>query len=242
MAWYEHIFNEYYIKFDGHGDTKEEGSYIENLLKIQKGDKILDLCCGYGRHSIELAKRGYTVVGYDLSNILLERAKADAVAARVDVRFIQGDMRFLPFNVEFDKVINIFSSFGYFDKDEDNLQVLKSILNSLKDKGKLLLDQINKYSGKADKIIHQQNEEGHIKFTKDAQFDSDTGIYSGRYTYEILDCQEVKEYTFRIRIYNINELRKLLALAGFNAVEFYGDFQCNIFNNDSPRIIAIATK
>lgn len=241
MAWYEHIFNEYYIKFDGHGDTKEECSYIENLLKIQKGDKILDLCCGYGRHSIELAKRGYIVIGYDLSNILLEKAKADAAITRVDVRFIQGDMRHLPFSAEFDKVINMFSSFGYFDEDEDNLQVLKVIFTSLKPKGKLLLDQINKYSDRADEIIHQQNEEGNIRFTKDAQFDSDTGIYSGRYTYEILDCQEVKEYTFRIRIYNRNELRKLLALAGFNAVEFYGGFQGNIFN-DSPRIIAIATK
>ncbi len=114
------------------------------LLGLAPGAKILDLACGTGRYAIALAKRGYQVVGLDFSSVFLEQARLKAQEQGLNIKFLQGDMRSIPFESEFDAVINIFTSFGYFEKEEDHLQVLKEVHKSLKPGGRFLLEFQNR--------------------------------------------------------------------------------------------------
>ena len=123
--WYEEIFDNDYIKVyrETEKETSNDVDGIIDLLEPTKDQKIIDLCCGYGRHSIELAKRGYTITGYHLSKDFLKHAEQTAHSEGVLVNFIEGDIRDLDYIEEFDIAINLFTSFGYFD-DEENQAVL----------------------------------------------------------------------------------------------------------------------
>jgi len=115
--WYELYFGEDYLdihKADLPDElTQAQVAGIVSLLDLKPGARILDLACGHGRHSIPLAKLGFDVTGYDLSEVFLDRARADASRQDASVRWIRGDMRELPFEAEFDAVINIFTAMHY---------------------------------------------------------------------------------------------------------------------------------
>ena len=147
-AWYESYFGDDY--FDIHRDdltdelTQPQVNGIVSLLGLEPGARILDLACGHGRHSIPLAKLGFDVTGFDLSQKFLDRARADAVSRGASVRLIRGDMRELPFADEFDAVINIFTAFGYFDDPEDDLRAVEGVRRALKPGGKFLLETVHR--------------------------------------------------------------------------------------------------
>ncbi len=123
--WWESFFGPDYLKQYEHAlpRTAQEVEGLERILHLRKASRILDLACGAGRHAIELARRGYQVTGYDLSEDLVRRARADAKRAKVKVSFVRGDMRELDFRGRFDAVINMFSSFGYFGSVEDGARM-----------------------------------------------------------------------------------------------------------------------
>ena len=103
----------------------------------------MDLCCGHGRHTIELAAAGYSMVGQDLSVAFLDLAKGAAAARDLQIQFVHADMREIPFEGEFDAIINMFSAFGYFDDDAENQKVLDGVARALKPGGKFLIDLLN---------------------------------------------------------------------------------------------------
>src|SRR5205814_3776760 len=124
--------------------TEREVDDLLRLLKLPPGSAILDLGCGYGRHALPLAQRGYQVTGFDKSEHLLRLAQqSDAIAQRVQVRWIHGDMRDIPFTNEFDAVLSLFSSFGYFEEEEENQRVLHQVQRALKPGGLLLMDLVS---------------------------------------------------------------------------------------------------
>src|SRR6266498_2542478 len=129
--WYASFFGEEYFHIYGSmlsdERTAREVEGIVKLLALPPGSHILDLACGHGRHAVPLAQRGYRVTGQDLSQLFLEHAEAAARAAGVDVRWVHGDMRVIPFDAEFDAVTNIFTAFGYFDTEDEDLQVLRQV-------------------------------------------------------------------------------------------------------------------
>jgi 2-polyprenyl-3-methyl-5-hydroxy-6-metoxy-1,4-benzoquinol methylase len=98
--------------------TKSEIDFAEKVLKLKKKAKILDLGCGHGRHSVELALRGYKVTGQDLNKYFLKLAEDSSKESGVDVRWIRSDMRKIPFKHEFDAVVNLFTAFGYLENDD----------------------------------------------------------------------------------------------------------------------------
>jgi len=100
--------------------TKTEVDFLEKELKLKKGMNILDLACGHGRHAIELAKRGYLMTGQDINASFLKNAKQSAKKAGVEVNWIKSDIRQIPFEDEFDVVLNLFTSFGYLENDEED--------------------------------------------------------------------------------------------------------------------------
>lgn len=145
--WWKHLFNSLYIKTDGDvvnddGITKlEVGKFIE-FLDASKDMKVLDVCCGQGRHSFEFYKRGYTnMCGLDRSSYLIAKARQKAKLTDVPIKFKEGDARKLPFKENsFDIVMILGNSFGYFESMADDLAVLHQIRRVLKPGGKLLLD------------------------------------------------------------------------------------------------------
>jgi len=145
--WWRNIFNSFYLKTDGDvvddvKITREEIGLFVEVLRVSAEDRILDLCCGHGRHSLELARRGFGYVeGLDRSHYLIQRAKGSAAKEGLNVRFREGDARKLPYAPDtFDAVTILGNSFGYFETIQDDLRVLKEVLRVLKPWGKILID------------------------------------------------------------------------------------------------------
>src|SRR3989449_1236041 len=125
--WYEDFFGSDYLIRYVHPETPAQVEAIDKILHLRKGGRILDVGCGAGRHSVGLAQRGYRVTGLDLSAPLLAEARKAARGAGVKATFVQGDMRRLRFRGAFDAAISMFTSFGFFDRQEEDREVLRGI-------------------------------------------------------------------------------------------------------------------
>lgn len=123
--------------------TRRQIAFVRQTLGLPAGSKLLDVCCGMGRHAVPLAKLGVRVTGVDISTPYLKQARAEAKRQGADVRFIKIDMRKIQFRNEFDGAINLFTSFGYFPNASDDLKVLRNIARALRPGGVFLLDIIN---------------------------------------------------------------------------------------------------
>ncbi len=145
--WYEELFENYGQKYDNEcfaQGTLKECDFIEHEIGFNKSLRILDLGCGTGRHSIELAKRGYFVTGIDLSKSLLERAKQKSKEQNLEICFIEADARELNFSAEFDVIIMLCEgAFPLMETDEMNFQILKNAANALKNNGKIIFTTLN---------------------------------------------------------------------------------------------------
>lgn len=245
--WYKDFFEKYYLsiyfKKEAFKNTQEETKFIIKILNLSEGAKILDLACGQGRHAIGLAKRGYEVIGLDLNNDFLNIAKKDAKKEKVKLRLIQGDMREKFFKNEFNAVINLFSSFGYFENEQENIKVLKNINKSLKPNGKFLIDLLNKkwflkkfcgtkrtwFKIKNDYIL----EENYFDKKMKAWIRNISIIYPNK------KIEHIKTF---MRLYSLLEIKNELRKTGFKILKTYGDYQGNKFTLLSPRLIILAQK
>lgn len=148
MEWWQTIWNTpLYFELYEKQDTelaKTQAPQIVNLLGLAPPARILDVGCGYGRHSVELARMGFQVTGLDFSDVQLDRARERAAAAGVEVEWRQGDSRAMTFESEFDAAINMFLSFGYFETDAEHLAMLQGVVRALRPGGKFLLDFWNR--------------------------------------------------------------------------------------------------
>ena len=145
--WYEELFENYGMKYDNENFTQGtigECNFIEKEIAYNKEIKILDIGCGTGRHSIELSKRGYDIVGIDLSESLLKQAKEKATEQNLQIVFQKYDARKLSFSNQFDLVIMLCEgAFPLMETDEMNFQILQNAANALKSKGKLIFTTLN---------------------------------------------------------------------------------------------------
>lgn len=131
--WYEKHFREDYLRIYDHRNEEEADRALRQLvpyLGLKEAMRVLDLCCGEGRHSRWLAQHGNQVVGVDLSPVLLQEAIGQSL--NLPVMYMRADAREIPFVHEFDLVINMFTSFGYFAEDEENEQVIRRVNRALK--------------------------------------------------------------------------------------------------------------
>jgi ubiquinone/menaquinone biosynthesis C-methylase UbiE len=144
--WWEEVFSDDYIRTMERVEPRiirKECDFIEDRLGLEKGAVMLDVCCGSGAHAVELASRGYNVVGYDLSLAMLARAQDEALERGQRINFLQGDVREMAFDEAFDGMYSWSTSFGYFE-DDKNLNVLQRIHRGLRKGGIFLLDVINR--------------------------------------------------------------------------------------------------
>lgn len=144
--WYVHLFDKTYLEIDQirrpPEATRAEIRWIERLADSSRPLHILDLACGYGRHAIELAKRGHAVVGIDLSATLLNKAEMDAKKAGVHIQLLQQDIRQLP-DERFDLAISMHTSLGYFETPAENSRFVSRIKEVLSEEGIFIFDQLD---------------------------------------------------------------------------------------------------
>jgi len=197
---------------------------MERALNLQKGAKVLDLGCGLGYHSIELARRGCDITALEWSEPFLEVARARAGEASVPVRFIHGDMTRMDFRAEFDAVILWGNTFGMF-AHEDNVQTLHAIKRALKQDGLALIDTQN-YKGLPERLkkgwdFYKENE--NLLFLTQGTKD----FRKARFGFDVIavNLATGKRHTmpFSWRLYLLPELEKLLSDAGLTLLGIYGD-------------------
>jgi SAM-dependent methyltransferase len=243
MYWWQKFFDQHYVKDYQELEkrsSKEVDSIIQ-MLDLKPKAKVLDLCCGYGRHSIELAQRGYKVTGYDLSDFFLKKAEETSKALKLKIRFKKGDMRRLPFKDQFDAVVNMFTSFGYFDKETDDLKVLRGVCRVLKKDGLFLMDLKNREQLIRNFARRRWHPEKDFTVLEDNFFDLFTGRWESTRTI-LFGNGKRSEYSFSLRLYTFAEMLSLLKKAGFLLEAVYGDFDFIEYSLDSPRMILISRK
>jgi len=243
--WWEDLFNDDFLRTSEKLTDEQiarEVDFIEDSLSIEKAGAMLDLACGTGRHAIELARRGYEVVGFDLSLAMLARAGDEAQDREAKLNFVQGDMRDMTFEEQFDGVYCWNTSFGYFEEDR-NAQVIDRIHRALKAEGRLLLDVANR-----DFLIRQSPSlawfEGDGCVCMDEMsFDFITSRMKIKRTV-MLDDGRSREIEYSMRVYSLHELGKLLHEHGFKVCEVSGRIATPgvFFGNESPRTIVLAEK
>lgn len=242
-SWWKHYFNKdylelYYFLFD-ENRTKKEINFIINALKLKKDDKILDLCCGWGRHMIELAEKGYNATGIDYSKPFLKVGKNIAKEKGIKANFIYGDICKFSFKKRFDVILNLFTSFGYFS-DSDNRKIIENISKSLNHKGKFIIDIPNicyflfhfkdvfKYKNGGKNIL-----ENHV-------FNPIT--LRDYVKLKIIKKGKQKKSEYILRFYTFPEIKKILEENELIVKKVYGSYEGELFDFNSKRMIIVGVK
>jgi SAM-dependent methyltransferase len=220
--------------------AKEEVGQILSLLKLQSGTSICDLCCGPGRHSLELGRLGFSVTGVDRTTVYLEEAKKKADEQGVKIRFVQEDMRRFCEPSAFDAVINVFTSFGFFEDAADDKRVLENVYKSLKDGGKFLIDIMGKEV--LARIFQEKRwrEEDGVIILEEAKVSENWSTVDCRWI--IIKDDKRDECRFSLRLYSAAELGELLQSCGFGQVEFFGDLSGSAYDKTAKRLVVAAHK
>ncbi|MFO0564463.1 MAG: methyltransferase domain-containing protein [Polyangiaceae bacterium] len=244
-AWWEELFGEDFARANAKLKTPQivhEADFIEESLGVAKGGVVMDLACGGGYHAVELAQRGYGVVGYDLSLYQLAVAADVAQEAGQKLNLLQGDMREMAFEEMFDGVYCWNTSFGYFE-EEKNTAVAQRVFRALRPGGMFLLDVANR-----DFVV--ANQPAQTWFEGDAcvcMDDMSVDFITSRLRVKrslILEDGRTMECSYSIRLYSLHELGKLLHDVGFRVTEASGHPATPgvFFGASSPRILILAQR
>jgi 2-polyprenyl-3-methyl-5-hydroxy-6-metoxy-1,4-benzoquinol methylase len=238
--WFESWFDTtYYHSLYKNRDESEAKLFVSKLvhfLNPKTGTKVLDLACGKGRHSVTLNELGMNVLGVDLSqNSILKAKDFENETLKFDVH----DMRQTIENHSFEIIFNLFTSFGYFDDYSDNEKVIQSIHSMLHPNGRLIIDFMNSEKVIQHLVTNESKVEDGITFKI-------TRNYDGNHIFKHIQFEDKNEkfhFTERVQALKFNDFEKLLTDAGFEINESFGDFHLTNFNpQSSDRLIIIATK
>lgn len=243
--WWEDFFNDDFLR-TVRAPTPEQVSrqcdFLEKSLGLLRGAMILDVGCGLGLQAIELASRGYVVVGLDLSLPMLARAGDEAQDRGMKINFLHSDMKDMAFEGSFDAVICLGTTFGYFD-DETNRQVLERFRRSLKPHGILLLDSVNR-----DYVVQSQPnlvwfEGDGCVCMEETQFNYITSRLHVKRTM-ILEDRDQKESEYSVRLYPLHEIGQIMHNMGFRVTQISGMEATPgvYFGASSPRMILLAER
>jgi SAM-dependent methyltransferase len=220
----EAAFDEDYLYFYEELLTPErtagEVELVWKLLELEPGLELLDLACGHGRIANALAERGARVTGLDATPLFLELARADAEARGVEVEYVEGDMRSIPWRDRFDRVLCWFTSFGYFG-DEDNRRVLAEVHASLEAGGLFAVEMNNRDNLLGRYLEEVVSEKGEDRMIDRHRFDLETGRSHDERT--IIRGGKERSFRFSVRMFSAAELRDWLLSAGFSEAKAYGE-------------------
>ena len=222
------------------GITSLSGLDLYNNKAKKEHIRVLDLCCGFGRITLELARRGFKASGVDITESYLDTARDDAAYEKLDIEFIHKDVRKFRRKNAFDIAVNLYNSFGYFEDQEDDLLFLKNAHYSLCEAGVLIIDVLGKEVAVKDYIEAEWFERaGFTVLTESSPVDSWGSIFN---RWVLLKNGKRQEKTFVQRLYAASELRALLFKAGFAKVELYGNWDESPYDNHAQTLIAVARK
>lgn len=246
MSWWRNYFDEAFFHlhedlFPEEESRREVGAILE-LLGLPEGARVLDLPCGWGRHTLLLPEAGQAAFGADLSVDLLRRAVAGADEKGLPNRFAAADVRYLPFRDEsFDAVLNVFTSLGLFLDDREDIRALAEARRVLRPGGQFLLESMHR-----DDVVctyaerDRWNLPNGIEVRVRRRFDPVTGISEERLRWRRGEEKGEKRHALKLR--TATEIDGLLRAAGFEEIRYHGDWNGEPLRHDSPRVIAIARK
>jgi len=241
--WYKTFFDGLYADVLGRqfdpARTQRQAAMVKRILRLHKGQRVLDCPCGMGRMTIALAQLGLEMTGVDLTGRYLRRARSRARRAGVDIRFRQRDMREIDFQGEFHAVVNWFTSFGYFD-EVGNLATARRALAALRPGGRFLIDVTNKSWVLTRFARRQEQQVGKVHIAECARWEAASGTMHNVWTMSNGDRTE--RHRFRLRLYDGRAIRGLLRRAGFGEVTLYGWPPLGRLTRHSRRLIAVARK
>ena len=241
--WFKDWFNtEEYLDVYKHRNEDDAKGLIDLILSkvnIPSGSKVLDMACGAGRHSILFAQHGYKVTAVDLSEKLIKVAKQTAAETNVKVDFIESDLRQFAISEKFELVVNLFTSFGYFEKDNENFKIIKTAFDHLKENGYFILDFFNQ------RYVETHLKNKSVEIIPGGLITQERKIENSRVKKFItINKYEIEQKFFEsVRMFKPEELISAVVSTGFKVNEILGDFEGNSFNfSTSPRVILIAQK
>lgn len=238
--WFQNWFNSpYYHILYKQRDDEEAEFFIDNLcnfLKPSEDSLMLDIACGKGRHAIYLNKKGYDVTGIDLSVASIKYAQQ---FENKKLNFFVHDMRRLFYINYFDFVFNLFTSFGYFETDNEHVNALKAFRKALKKDGKLVFDYMN-----SQKIINKLVP-SEVKSVDGIDFHINRFVENGKIVKTIDFKHKNKKYAFKeeVRDFKLHDFERLFNAAGLEICNIFGDYNLNDFDiNQSDRLIFVCKK
>ncbi|KAA0211461.1 MAG: class I SAM-dependent methyltransferase [Ignavibacteriaceae bacterium] len=244
--WFRNWFsNKYYLDLYSHRDefdAKRLIDLIQRTIPVNSQMLILDLACGAGRHSIELARRGFNVTGIDLSPFLISEAEKNFKSApelNLKLKFGIKDMRKFDYREKFDIIVNLFTSFGYFENDYENFKVIENVRKSLKHEGYFVLDFLNESYLKDNLVKRSVDKFGEFKV------EQTRSIQSGFVIKKIVikKADETKIYYEKLRLFSDKELTSVFRKCGFRILKRKGDYFGSAYNpKSSKRLIYFVQK
>lgn len=242
MSWFKDWFDSpLYEKLYSNRDDIEAASLadlIEEVIPVSKYRNILDLGCGRGRHSITLAQRGYQVIGIDLSRKAIKKAKRIAEQQNLEnVEFFVRDMRD-PLPKQFDAIVNLFTTFGYFLEDEENRKILRNTKKMLAQGGVFFIDYLNPQYVENNLVPSESGMYENLTYNVTRKIKDGMVFKTIQFSDDSLD-KPVK-YRERVKLYGLEWFRNVLGESGFKIVETYGDYDGAPFLSESPRLIIVA--
>lgn len=238
--WFREWFNSpYYHVLYRHRDRDEARGFVQRLMQhldVPQGGRVLDLACGAGRHSVELHRMGYEVIGIDLAEDSIEGARRNEAEG---LEFFVHDMRHLYWDSHFDAVLNLFTSFGYFHSREDDQQTIDSVRDALRPGGVFVLDFLNVQKAVAQMVGNEEIERDGLRFiinrtVRDRVIVKDIRVHDGES--ELFFKEEVDALT-------LDDFESYFAQAGIELVSVLGNYELSPFDPEtSDRLIMVAQK
>lgn len=243
MSWYKEWFDsDNYLKVYSHRDETEAERLVDligNNINFGAGSKVLDMACGSGRHAIIFASKGYEVTAIDLSKNLIAAADANAKAQNVIIEFVNSDILEFSSNSKFDLAVNLFTSFGYFDDEEDNFKVILKAFDILEAGGFFVIDYFNKNDLLKNLIPTSVFSDNGSRITQNRFIDANRV----RKNIIIENDGKIDEFYESVRLYSHDEMLSFLERVGFKIVKKFGNYEGNNFEEESSqRLIIFAQK
>ena len=248
--WWVKAFGAEYVAVYAHRDDEEARRHVPFLvaaLGIRPYARVLDLACGAGRYARALANTGLRVTGFDFSADLLDAARRRSPALPGAPMYVRGDMRSMPFFEQFDGVVSLFTSFGYFDEPSDDAKVLEGVRRALVPGGRYLIDVANAERLRRTLVSESRETQAHRTLVSTRRIDDRkpggpyvrkrvviTDDRTGATLHDVEEC---------VRLYGAGELDAALVAAGLSPIgPRHGDFDGSAFGPESPRLIRVAER
>ena len=240
MSWFANWFNSpYYHTLYKNRDEKEAQGFIDNLvqhLNLKKRSKLLDIACGKGRHAKHFNSLGFDVVGVDLSSNSITTAKKNE---NETLQFFEHDMREIYQENQFDLATNLFTSFGYFEKDEDEQKAINAMASNLKKEGLLVIDFMNAKKVITNLVASEQ------KIIDDITFDINRKVRNQFIIKDIhiTDSKTKHNFQEKVKALTFADFSDFITNAGLKIIDIFGNYKLEEFNaQNSDRLILICKK